>query len=297
MKAIKFFSFFGGKTHLLEDIYKVVSLVRDKITCFVDVFGGSGVVILNLPWKFNNIVYNDIDYYLYKTFKVIQNEELRKKLLEKLELAFRHRAIFEEFKEDYRNDNKDFDDVEIAFRTIYLFQNGFNGNPFSSGFRTLIKFEKNPLTPSINTIKNFSHLIRGWIIENLDFRELIKKYDSPTTFFYLDPPYLTGGKNYKFSWTLEDFKALKNILDNVKGFWLLNESERDFDEIIKIFGEPKFVKEYSNAVLNRSAIEKLGGKRSKRKEGFWFNFEFNNEKELKLSNFLVKKENNHQEIL
>jgi len=101
----------------------------------------------------------------------------------------------------------------------------------------------------------------------LDYKELIKKYDSPTTFFYLDPPYLKGGKSYKFSFTLEDFKELHNIITNIKGYWLMNESERDFPELIKIFGEPQIVKEYSNSVNTNS-----GNRKAQRKEGFWYNF-------------------------
>ncbi len=266
---MKFFRFYGSKTHLLNDIYKVISNVKDKITCFVDVFGGSGVVALNLPWKFNVIVYNDLDDYLYSTFKVIQDDEKRKKLLEKLEMAFRHRKVFEEYKEQYWESVEN-DEITKAFITIYLAQISFNGG-FES-YKTAIKTNRDFLNQAITPIKNFGKMLRNWIIENLDFREVIKKYDSKTTFFYLDPPYLTAGVNYKFgNWGIDDFKEMKELLDECKGFWLLNESEVDFDETIKIFGEPKFVKEYVNQNLNRKSIEKFGG-RTKRKEGFWCNF-------------------------
>jgi len=278
---MKFFAYFGSKTWMLDDIYRVINQVRGKITCFVDVFGGSGAVALNLPFKPNVVVYNDLDEYLYKTFKVIQDDELRKKLLEKLETAFSHRKVFEDFKEDYFN-NKKLDDVETAFRVIYLCQSSYSGGMES--FKVIIKERRNSLEQSINPIKNFGNVIKNWIIENLDFREVIEKYDSPTTFFYLDPPYLTSGTNYKFGdWGIGSFKDLKKLCDNMQGMWLMNESEVDFEEIIKIFGQPKFTKQCVSHVVNSREI---GGEKSSRLEGFWFDLK-GNEKNIK--SFLYRK--------
>ncbi len=114
--------------------------------------------------------------------------------------------------------------------------------------------------------------MKGWNIEHLDFRNLISKYDSPTTFFYLDPPYVRSGKNYNHSFVMNDFIDLKNILDNLKGYWLMNETDLDFSEIKQIFGEPVFVKEYSTYLRNRKQLEK-NGKNKTRLEGFWGNFD------------------------
>ena len=61
-------------------------------------------------------------------------------------------------------------------------------------------------------------------IENLDFRDFIKQYDSDTTFFYLDPPYV-GTENYyknKKTFNLKDHKDLCKILKSIKGKFLLS---------------------------------------------------------------------------
>jgi DNA adenine methylase len=264
MQRVKFFKFYGAKTHLLKDIYNVILPLRDKITCFVDVFGGSGVVALNLPFKSNVIVYNDLDKWLYTTFKVIQNEEKRNKLIEKLEYAFKHRDIFNEFKESYKKE-ENLEDVEIAFRFIYLVQSSYNGDMSSYGI-TISEYRRvNEIIYPIHNLK-LGYLLKGWIIENLDFKELMKKYDSETTFFYLDPPYLTGGKDYRLKFSIKDMEDLKQICDNLKGYYLLNESDKDFEEIKKLFGEPKFTKRYVNNFNARFM------KKSYRLEGFWYNF-------------------------
>ena len=48
------------------------------------------------------------------------------------------------------------------------------------------------------------HLDRITFIENLDFFEIFEKYDSPTTYFYLDPPYWKT-ENY---YSAHDFDSL-----------------------------------------------------------------------------------------
>ena len=73
MKSV--FRYYGGKFNQLKDI---ISILQDHMNSFdavVDVFGGSGKVLLNIPdeWKKMKI-YNDIDSDLYVTFKVLYGE-------------------------------------------------------------------------------------------------------------------------------------------------------------------------------------------------------------------------------
>ncbi len=61
-------------------------------------------------------------------------------------------------------------------------------------------------------------------IENLDFRDFINQYDSDSTLFYLDPPYV-GTENYyknKKTFDLKDHKDLYQILKSIKGKFLLS---------------------------------------------------------------------------
>jgi site-specific DNA-adenine methylase len=37
-------------------------------------------------------------------------------------------------------------------------------------------------------LNDFS-FIQNWVIENEDFRKIMKRYNKPRVFFYLDPPY------------------------------------------------------------------------------------------------------------
>ena len=308
----KIFQYYGAKTHVLPDIKKAIKPIESKITCFVDVFGGSGTVVLNIlehdghqrrfgtdtiqgvedrKWQ---LVYNDIDKSLYKTFRAVADDTKRARLLEKLEYAFHDRAIFEEYKQRYKDGDMPEDDVECAFMIIYLYQNGFNGSLTSFGvnindasreqdkmgtsIKGIIELFYKPLDDAALKMLKDSHygidtlygkLRDHFTVENLDWKELIKKWDSKTTLFYLDPPYLTGKHHYKHgAFTVDTFKEMKQILDSIQGYYLMNESDKDFDELIPIFGEPQQKVRYAN----QGGRNFVGATTSYRIEGFWSNF-------------------------
>jgi DNA adenine methylase len=79
----------------------------------------------------------------------------------------------------------------------------------------------------------FKNRLNGVIILNKDFSDVINEYDSPTTFFYLDPPYeCTKGCSYYKSVSPDDvYKSLQGL----KGKFML--SYNDSPNIRKIFNE------------------------------------------------------------
>jgi len=266
-KKLKLIWYFGARTFLLNDIFnKVYELYPDRITAFVDVFGGSGNVVLNVPheWRINKI-YNDIDLRLYNLLNVLKDDDKRKRLFEMLDWSIPHRKVFEDFKQ-----KKEFkDDVEMVYNYLYVHFCSFNRN--DNSFEISIKNMRDQYHNQLNLLKQNFFELKYLTIECLDYKELIKKYDSPTTFFYLDPPFLLSGNSYKYSFTLKDFEEMHDILTGIKGYWLMNESEIDFTEIIKIFGEPQMIKEYVNH-MNTNRKQVNGNRNRYRKEGFWYNF-------------------------
>ena len=267
----KLFQYYGGKYYLIPDIVKEIgeSYARFDIKCIVDVFGGSGTVILSLPqeWKVNR-VYNDIDKRLYTTLKVLQDPIKRQQVIDFLTFSLRSRQEFDEFKDSNWDE---LNDIEIAKRYIYLIANSFNGD--LKNFRLNINTTRNYISQIMGSIsKNVRYLQKYLDIENLDFREIIEKYKHEHTFFYLDPPYLKGGKTYKHNFSLEDFKDLKKALDNSNSYWLMNESQADFDALLPIFGRPDYTKEYYNQSTNKKQVMNNPNKQSKRLEGFWKNY-------------------------
>jgi len=241
----------GGKHYLLKDIQFIYDQVPVKKNILVDVFGGSGQVLMNLDANIK--IYNDIDDLVYNVFFVIINN--KNELINKLQNTIISRKLFN----IYKNNIKTNDPVETAFRYIYVNTLSYAGRMDYPTFYYIShrKFLKLP-----ELIDEYYKIIRGWILENDDFRNIIPRYDSNDTIFYLDPPYL-GWSWYNHNFTEKDMRDLKGLLDNISGKYIMNViySEKH----VNIFGEPQLKKTYTSN-LDRS--------RTKRIEAFYVNYDF-----------------------
>ena len=173
--------------------------------------------MLNIPdeWRKGKF-YNDLDDDLYIAFKVLQDPAKRLALTRKLRLAFAHEKAFMKLR-----DSKYLKDVDTAFKLIYLQTYSFMGDGRSFGRRF-----KGSTRMSRFTLENFVY-VKEWTIENMDFRGLVKKYSKPRVLFYLDPPYLSSGRKYRRSFTLDDLRDLKVCMANHLESYLLNLSSFD----------------------------------------------------------------------
>jgi len=78
--------------------------------------------------------------------------------------------------------------------------------------------------------------LAGVVIEQLDYKDFIARYDSPDTLFYLDPPYYGCEGDYNDTGILfrrEEFTAMAELLSGIKGRFIL--SLNDHEEVRRIF--------------------------------------------------------------
>jgi DNA adenine methylase len=82
-------------------------------------------------------------------------------------------------------------------------------------------------------------------ITNLDYKDVLIKYDSEETFFYLDPPYY-GFENYYVNHNFEQksHSELSEQLKTIKGNWLL--SYYKFDQLEDWYSAHKIVSKKHN---------------------------------------------------
>lgn len=89
---------------------------------------------------------------------------------------------------------------------------------------------------------------------NMDYKEIIQKYDSVGTFFYCDPPYFEHEKyyqNHEFKkW--ENHLELFSILDNIKGNFLLSYNNKP--EILELYNKYNIFHYKGNSVYHKGEI-------------------------------------------
>jgi DNA adenine methylase len=201
---------FGSKARIAR---RLVELLPEH-EVYVEVFGGTAVVLLAKPISPVE-VYNDIDGELVNFFTV-----LREQPNELIARCFFQPYALEDFRK-YRVEPLPSDPVERAARYMFLVNGAFRFHDFRSGtFATYIaggNSKARRWTSKVGKLIAVAVRLRGVIIENRDFEEVINIYDRPETVFFCDPPYTQG----VFSWDFSEHLRLARCLKNIKGKFLL----------------------------------------------------------------------------
>jgi DNA adenine methylase len=248
MKKLRLIKYPGSKWVSIPDIKNIWK--ESGCDTFVDVFGGSGSVSLNIESKLT--VYNEIDKELFNLFLNIRDNYL---LFNKnVEQWTSSRKALNDFKHYETSEILPVQERQCldAFRTFYKYNTSFGG----AGETYTTYKEKSTYTGIIKTIALLPRVkesILNWKLENLRYEDLLKKYDQENTFFYMDPPY-PGKEWYKINFSNQDFINLSKRRKTLKGKYLLN-FDRENVKIPKIFGDPQFVKKYENKNGNEQTLE------------------------------------------
>jgi len=135
-------------------------------------------------------------------------------------------------------------DQAIAMKYAYILACSFSGvDPVDAEFQDYKGMYGSKFTAFTNRLssdKFIPKLKKIDTCENMSFEEVIAKYDSPTTYFYVDPPYWNTESYY----SLHDFGRdqhyqLKDCLHNISGKFSL--SYYDFPELSEMYPKDKYV--------------------------------------------------------
>lgn len=266
-------SYIGGKKRMQSWI---VPFIPKDIETYVESFSGQfwiffGMDINEYP-NLKTIVYNDFNPLNYNLYLCVRNHV---RLLEECEkLVVQQKDIqptppicqenFNNFQKEIFNENFqiNYPDFSVAAKYVYVLTQVFSGaNPAKSKFIDLKGKYHSKFTSFKNKLKNpdwqkkFESIT---FVENLDFQEVIEKYDSPTTYFYNDPPYYILGEGDYYSnhdFNRNDHERLANVLQNVKGKFSL--SYYDFKLLHTWFPEDKFrweKKQFAKAAAAKKGV-------------------------------------------
>jgi len=217
-------SYLGGKSRLAE---KIVSIIPKDHTCYCEPFSGAAWVFFRKEPSKAEIL-NDMDGELVTFWRVVQNH------LEEFLRYFKYAIVSRElFEIEQQKDPSTLTDIQRAVRYYYLQKNGFGGMTHNRTFGT------SATSPARLNLTNMEEVLLEvhWrlarvTIESMDAVDCVKRYDRPSSFFYLDPPYWAT-RGYRVPFVKADYIRLRRCLDQVQGRFIL--SLNDTPEVRRIY--------------------------------------------------------------
>jgi len=218
--------YIGGKSQLSGEIINRIPDHLSYVECFA---GAAWVFFRKAPSKIE--ILNDRDGDLVSFYRVLQNH------FEEFIKQFKWLVLSRQWWKEW-NDQLEaggLTDIQRAARYYYVQRQCFGGRVRGRTFGTSPE-----QAPRINLVRLEEELsevylrLSGVLVENLDYKDLIKRYNKPETFFYLDPPYYKA-PFYKYNMELKDFEEMHETLKTIQGKFML--SINNHPDIVEIFND------------------------------------------------------------
>jgi DNA adenine methylase len=197
--------------------------------CYCEPFAGAAWVLFNKEPSEAEVL-NDINSDIVTLYRVI-----RFHLREFIEHFKWLLCAREEFQRFMATPPEVLTDIQRAVRFYYIQRQSFGGlvvNP-SYSYSTRRGPRLNLLRIEEDLSAAHLRLARVYV-EHLTYADVVRRYDRPSTFFYLDPPYFRCEDYYgKGLFRREDFALLRDILSGIKGRFLM--SLNDTPEVRQIY--------------------------------------------------------------
>jgi DNA adenine methylase len=218
-----FVKWVGGKTQLLDKIFKLIPSDFDKDSIYIEPFVGGGSVFFKFKELFPYVrtIINDSNYGLINAYKIIKNSP--KELIECLKKTQSEYSSYSEVSDraKYYNGKRDAynerteNDIVMASLFIFLNKTCFNGlyrvnrkgefNASHSQYASTKFLNEENILDASEALKDTEILC-----ENYDYSE---KYDNGKALFYLDPPYKAISKTACFNKYSSDMFDDKDQID------------------------------------------------------------------------------------
>ena len=234
----------GSKTAIKKTVTDKIPTDYDL---YVEPFAGAGIIFYNQDLQNKKSILNDLDKDLMEGYKAIKKGIT----LDPNTFTFSNNAKVQEdfYKKKHTNHNDKF--IAEVIRTCGTFSGRGQGKVQIPKVITKSNFKR-----KINHAIKQKEYFKNTRLFSTDYKNIIKKFDSNKTFFYLDPPYEKSKSLYKNDSI--DLNEMSNLLKNIKGRFLL--SINDSSNVRNIFKDFKITSLEVRGAGNRKPI---GGKNRK----------------------------------
>ena len=226
------FAWPGGKRALKKTLLSLIPPHR----IYVEVFAGSAKLLFAKEPSEREVM-NDLNGEITNFFRVAKHRP--SELAEMFDHELVHAGRFKDLRGDVANP----DELQRALRFAYLawYSYGAKGEHFAAG--SAKDFEGHKLRRSLDRVRELldqtAARLRNVMIEQRDFAQVLSRYDSAETWFYLDPPYVHFQANGRYeALTTERREELFELLAGLAGGFLM--SFDDCDEVRELSRRHKF---------------------------------------------------------
>ncbi|MBD9651980.1 DNA adenine methylase [Ensifer sp. ENS09] len=221
-------AYLGGKKQLAARIASMIEQIPHSI--YAEPFVGMGGVFLRRSLIPRAEVINDRSGDVITLFRILQRHYPQFMEVMKFQLTSRR-----EFERLAATDPSTLTDLERAARFLYLQRLAFGGKITGRSFGV---DTTGPARFNIGrlgiVLEEVHERLSGVVIENLDWRDFIDRYDRPGVLFYLDPPYFGNEGDYgKDAFTRDRFAEMAERLATIRGRFIVSLNDRP--EVRKIF--------------------------------------------------------------
>jgi DNA adenine methylase len=247
-------SYIGGKSRIGKWI---VPFYSQEMETYVETFGGMFWCFFNMDLErypnLKKVVYNDFNPLNYNLFRCVQNPTELQRALDSIpvqqvgtsvtDISYRNRFVEYQTELFSSGFTINYPDYEIAAKYAYVLTQVFSGSkPETSSFIDLKgKYRSKYLSfrDKLSKPAWIAHFDKITHVENMDFADVITKYDSKSTYVYLDPPYWKTENYYNnHDFDRGDHERLANTIKGMEGKFSL--SYYDFPLLHEWFPEDEY---------------------------------------------------------
>lgn len=265
----------GAKYFLRKKIFDLLP----AHSSYIDVFGGTGTVLLGKS-KSKIEVFNEINSNIAAFFSVVKDTVKCRKLVDILDFMPYSRQLWKELKVKWKLGDIPKDEIQMVAEWFYISRLSFSADR-NGGFATAsVSTLRNPCVSFrniVNDLEQVSQRLRNVIVECLDFRQVIQKYDSPGSLFMVDAPYLLEGANkskryYGHNFGVNDHRELCDMLNDICGMAVITHYEHPlYEKLYKDWSKYEFQNfKVSYGLTKQNPNDK---ERPKVRENVYTNFE------------------------
>lgn len=262
-------SYIGGKARIGKWIK---NYIPKDIETYVEGFSGMFWVFFNMDLKeypnLKTVVYNDfnkLNSNLMKWAKQYDElwDELSKYPCQQLGVVDtppEYGEMFDRYQKELFSDElviTDENSLEIAAKYVYVLGQVFSGSkPETASYMDYKGKYRCKVLVFMDKLKNpkyREHFDKISFVENKDFCDVVKQYDSPTTYFYMDPPYWKTENYYSnHDFDVNDHIRLAECIKEIQGKFSL--SYYEFPQLLEWFPKEDYrweQKDFSKAASTK----------------------------------------------